>query len=303
MRRRDFLRGAATVAAGFAAPPLVTRLMGAETLETRPLVAVARGGTDYRALVERVLTPFGGLRTFVTKGSRVVVKPNIGWDRTPELAGNTHPAVVEAVVRLALDAGASRVSVFDRTCNDSRRCYASSGIQAAVEAIGDPRVTVSFIDDARFVETPIPRGKSIESWPIYRDVLDADVYLNLPIAKNHGLAKLTLGLKNVMGVIGGKRGSIHWDIGQRLADLATVVRPTLTLIDATRILTANGPQGGSLDDVKVLETLVASTDTVAADAYATSFFGLEPSAITATVAAAEMGLGEMRLERIKVEKA
>ena len=265
MDRRQFLEQVAAWSAGLCvATPVfeVRSILAAETKSTaKPLLAVAKG-KDYGALVDRALTSLGGITAFVKKDARVVVKPNIGWDRTPEQAANTHPDVVAAIVKQCLDAGAKRVLVFDRACNDARRTYVRSGIQAAVEAIGDPRAKCVFQDEKKFVPVKIQNGKSINEFSFYRDAMepDCDCYINVPIAKHHVLAKLTLGLKNVMGVIGGNRGEIHKGIHQRIADLNLVIRPQLTIIDATRILLRNGPTGGNLADVKVLDTLIASAD-------------------------------------------
>jgi uncharacterized protein (DUF362 family) len=305
MDRRQFLEQVAAWSAGacLATPVFDVRsILAAEAKpKSNPLLAVAKG-QDYDALVDSVMKPLGGIGAFVQKGARVVVKPNIGWDRTPEQAANTHPDVVKAVVQRCLDAGAKRVLVFDRTCNDARRSYAKSGIQAAVEAIGDSRAKCVFQDQKKFVPVKIAKATSIKQFDFYKDAMetDCDCYINLPVAKHHVLAKLTLGLKNIMGVIGGNRGEIHKDLGARIADLNLVVYPTLTIIDATRILLRNGPTGGKLEDVKTLDTLVASTDTVAADAYATRFFGLKPDDIASTVAAAKLGLGEIDLTKVKV---
>jgi uncharacterized protein (DUF362 family) len=266
-----------------------------------PTLALATG-TDYEKLVTKVLSALGGINKFVKVGAKVVVKPNIGWDRNPSQGANTHPKVVKALVKQALDAGASKVMVFDRPCNESRRCYANSGIAEAVESIGDRRVVCEFIDDRKFVPVKIEKGMSITEWQFYKDALDADCYINVPVAKHHGLARLTLGMKNVMGVIGGKRGEIHQSIGQRLADLNTVIRPKLTVIDATRIMLRNGPVGGNLADVKILDTLMASADPVAADAYATTLFDLKPDVIDSTRDAYKAGLGEMDLSKIRLLK-
>jgi len=130
--------------------------------------------------------------------------------------------------------------------------------------------------------------------------LEADCYINVPVAKQHGSIGLSLGLKNIMGVIGGRRGFIHLSLAQRIADLNTVIKPRLTLIDATRIIFRNGPSGGSLNDVKVINTLIASRDTVAADAYTTTLFQMAPEAIDSTIAAYQLGLGEMDLKKIKI---
>jgi uncharacterized protein (DUF362 family) len=266
------------------------------------LLGVAKG-EDYAALVARVLTPLGGMGRFVRPGDRVVIKPNIGWDRSPEQGATTHPLVVKALAQQALAAGAARVQVFDRTCNEQRRCYTNSGIEAAITEIADSRAVIEHIDPRKFVPVDIAKGKSISKWEIYKDALDCDCYINVPVAKHHGLSRLTLGLKNSMGVLGGNRGALHQNIGQNLADLATVIRPRLTVIDATRILLRNGPQGGDIQDVRKTDTLIASADPVAADAYATTLFDLRPDAIAAIVAANQMGLGEMDLERIQVVKA
>jgi uncharacterized protein (DUF362 family) len=265
----------------------------------KPRLIIGKG-KNYVDLVSQVLAPLGGISSFVNKGSRVVIKPNIAWDRRPEQAATTHPLVVKALVQMALDAGASEVLVFDRTCNEERRCYNNSGIKPEMASIKDPRLKCTYIDNRKFVPIKIENGKSIKEWSFYKDALEADCYVNVPIAKHHGLSELTLGLKNVMGVIGGKRGKIHHNIGQNLADLNTVIRPQLTVVDATRILLNNGPQGGSPYDVKVMDTVIASTDPVAADSYATTLFGLEPEDIESTKAAYQMGLGEMHLSKVEI---
>jgi len=309
MDRRDFLKRVAVGAAGITvAGPLfrMTRTAFAAEVPTLgagvvPTLALATG-TDYEKLVAKILGALGGMKKFVKTGAKVVVKPNIGWDRNPAQGANTHPQVVKALVKQALDAGASKVMVFDRCCNDTRRSYANSGIAEAVESIGDRRVVCEFMDDRKYVPVKIAKGVSITEWQFYKDALDADCYINVPVAKHHGMSRLTLGMKNVMGVIGGNRGLIHQSMGQRLADLNTVIRPKLTVIDATRILLRNGPQGGNLADVKVLDMVMASADPVAADAYATTLFDLKPDAIDSTRAAYQAGLGEMDLSKIHVLK-
>jgi uncharacterized protein (DUF362 family) len=300
--RREFLEQVAAWSAGLAATVPVLRIAGAAqpaVAAAKPVVAVAKG-KDYAALVHKVLEPLGGMTAFVKKDDRVFIKPNMSWDRTPDQAANTHPDVVKTVVKLALDAGAKQVRVVDRTCNDRRLAYKNSGVRDAVESLGDKRATCPFFDDRKVVPVKIERGKAISEWQLYRDAIEADCYINLPIAKHHGKIRLTLGLKNVMGIMGGNRGSIHRELAQSLADLNTVVQPKLTIIDATRILLRHGPQGGSLDDVEVRDTLIASADIVAADAYATTLFGLKPEELESTVAASAMGMGEMDLEKINV---
>ena len=301
MKRREFLRQVSLWSAGFlVSPPLfkiTPQLFASES--TKPRLA-AGTGTAYETLTSRVLQPLGGMSAFVKKGSRVVIKPNIAWDRRPEQAATTHPLVVRSLAQMALDAGASEVMVFDHPCNEERRCYHNSGIKPEMDSMNDPRIKCDYIDKRKFIPVRIERGKAVTEWTFYKDALEADCYINVPIAKQHGLSRLTLGLKNVMGVIGGKRGKIHTNIAQKLADLNTVIRPQLTVVDATRILLRNGPQGGNTDDVRKLNTLIASPDPVAADAYATTLFGLQPEDIESTRAAYQMGLGEMNLSKLEI---
>ena len=294
MNRRTFIK--ATGTAVLLAPTLVKEALAAHEPS---LVAVAEG-TDYGAITRRAINAVGGMKKFVKPGDVVVVKPNIGWDRSSDLAANTHPLVVKAVVEECLAAGAKKVKVFDNTCNDSRRCYVNSGIEGALK--GMKGVECKQIETERFKKVTL-NGQFLKEWELYDEALSANVYINVPVAKHHGLSKLTLGLKNVMGIMGGSRGFIHRNLDVALADVNAHVKSHLTIIDATRILTAHGPQGGNIADVKVLNKVIASTDTVAADAFATTLFGLKPSDIAVTVAAYKRGLGEMNLNKIKVVTA
>lgn len=299
MNRRKFLKEVLLWSAGLSVS--IPRITIPEVFAAAPppLLAVEKG-TDYPKLIKQVLASLGGMKNFVRPGDKVVVKPNIGWDRSVELAANTHPIVVKTLVEMALEAGAASVQVFDRTCNEKRRCYKNSGIEDALESLENRKVRIEHIDDRKFIPVEIKRGKSLSSMEIYKDALEADCYINVPVAKHHGLSRLTLGLKNSMGVIGGNRGFMHFNLGQKLADLATVIQPSLTVIDATRILLNNGPQGGSLDDVKQTDTIIACTDPVAADAYATTLFNMRPDEIESTVAAYKLGLGEMDVRKMKI---
>lgn len=301
MNRREFVRDVLLWSAGLSLGVPCLSLESAVASAPSPTLGVVTG-RDYRLLVKKAIELIGGGEGLVSRGDTVVVKPNMGWDRTPEQGANTHPQVVRALVELALDAGAAEVKVFDYTCNEKRRCYTNSGIVDELGRIGDKRVRWEYIDHRKFVPVDIARGKSLKRWEIYKEVLTADCYINVPVAKHHGLSRLSLGLKNSMGIIGGNRGRLHHNLGQELADLATVVQPKLTVIDATRMLLRNGPQGGSVADVRVADTVIATTDPVAADAYATTLFGLQPEDIASTVAASKMGLGQMDLARMQVHK-
>ncbi len=262
-------------------------------------LSVIRLDDPYRATVESVRR-LGGMRAFVPSGAAVLIKPNIGWDRRVEQGANTHPEVVRALIEMSLEAGAGKVIILDRTCNDARRCYRSSGIQDMVESLSEGRVSLEFVRENRFRKVRFPHGKLVREWPLYTVALDADVLINVPVAKHHSISGLTLGMKNLMGLMGGNRGTFHSRIDQKLADLTSALRPHLNVLDATRILVRNGPSGGRLEDVRVLNTVAASADPVALDAFGTTLFGLEPSAIGSTVAGHEMGLGEMDLARVRV---
>jgi uncharacterized protein (DUF362 family) len=294
MDRRTFIK--ATGSAVLLGPILVKDVFATRE---QSLVAVAEG-TDYPAITRKAINAVGGMKRFVKPGDIVVVKPNMGWDRSSDLAANTHPLVVRTVVEECLAVGAKKVKVFDNTCNDSRRCYVSSGIEGILK--GMKGVECKQIETERFKKITL-NGQFLKEWELYDEVLSANVYINVPVAKHHGLSKLTLGLKNIMGIMGGNRGYIHRNIDVALADLNAHVKSHLTIIDATRILTAHGPQGGNIADVKVLNKVIASTDIVAADAYATTLFGMKPADIPVTVAAYKRGLGEMNLDKIKVVRA
>jgi uncharacterized protein (DUF362 family) len=264
-----------------------------------PHLAVARGGAPDE-LVRRALAVMGGLEKYVPQGASVIIKPNICVAyHSYEYAATTNPWVVGALVKACLDAGARRVQVVDFPFGGSaQEAYSISGIQEQVEAAGGE---MAYMSGLKFVDAGIPQGKDLKSTRIYGDVLNADVLIDVPIAKHHSLARLTLGMKNLMGLIQ-DRGSIHANLGQRIADLTSLFRPTLTVVDAVRILMNNGPTGGDLGDVKQLDTVIISPDIVAADSYAASLFGLRPDDIAYIPAAAAMGLGRSDLENLKVEE-
>ena len=276
--------------------------MGPPTPPAPPLLAKAQG-TNWAHLVGDALQALGGLKKFVNPGEVVVVKPNMAWDRTPELGANAHPVVVRQVVELCLEAGAKQVKVLDHTCHDPRKAYLNSGIKAAVEGIKDPRAVVEFVDERRFVEVKVEKARALKKWYFYKDVLEADRFINIPVAKHHSEARLTMCLKNMMGAIGGWRGRIHVGLHQNIADMNLILRPDLHVLDATRIMLRNGPSGGRLEDVEVRNLVFAGTDPVALDAYGTTLFGLKPEDIGHITRAHELGRGEMNLDKIKLVTA
>ena len=234
------------------------------------------------------------MRRFVSRNDVVVIKPNIAWDRTPEQAANTNPDFVAEVARQCWQAGAKRVIVTDCSCNEVRRCFHRSGIQAAALAAG-AEVILPDPDGYREVDLG---GVVLKQWPVFRPFLEADKILNLPIAKHHSLVGATLGMKNWYGILGGERNRLHQQIHQSLVDLASFMLPTLTLLDGYRILLRNGPTGGSLEDVALKQTVIASTDPVALDAWAAkAWWNLEPQQLPYLGMAAARGLGTLEFEK------
>ena len=313
--RRQFLKvagGTAGIAAahsaGLITGSLPTLLRAADAPGNGARVAVA-SGANAAENVRRAIDAVGGIRAFVSRGDVVVVKPNIGWDRTPEQAANTDPAVVIAVAELCLSAGAKEVRVFDRTCNEPRRCYASSGIQEAVEEYAGKHhagdmLRIYHVEDRKFQRTEIPGALALSQWDLYRDALEADRIINVPVAKHHTLANVTLGLKNMMGVMGGNRGQAHFRLPDCLVDLNRKIPTHLAVIDATRILLRNGPSGGNLADVKAVGKVFASADVVAADVVAAErLFGLKPDDVPHLRKALDEGLGSPSRAGIRVVEA
>jgi len=308
MRRREFVQGMALLGVGAALTACSPRAVSVPTAApvssstaTPPpaYLAVARGASP-EAITQRAIAALGGIERFVKKGADVIVKPNIctnNWG--PEYAATTNPEVVGTLVKLALGAGARRVRVMDYPFDGiAETAYPKSGIEATVKAAGGE---MELMSSAKFLETQIPLGVELKSVALYQPILDADLVVNVPIAKHHFLARLTLGEKNLMGVIEARQ-FLHYQLAESLADLLALIKPQLTVIDAVRILMDHGPTGGKLSDVKQMDTVIASADVVAADAYATRLFDVKPEEIEYIVASAKRGLGTMDLASVNVEE-
>jgi len=262
-----------------------------------PAMAVIQGD-DPALLARQALIELGGIKRFVSRSDIVVVKPNIGWDRTPEQAANTNPQVVAEIVRQCWDAGAKRVIVTDVSCNDPRRCFQRSGI---AEAGQRENAEVILPDPARYKEVDL-QGEILHVWPILDTFLNADKIINVPIAKHHSLTGATLGMKNWYGILGGPRHQLHQKIHESLADLADFMRPTLTVLDCYRVLLRNGPTGGNLEDVALKKTLIASTDPVALDAYAAkAYWNLDVDSLPYLKMAASRGLGTYEFDKVRTQ--
>ena len=270
--------------------PLSTREAGFDVAadSALPKLVLAKN-EDHIAALRKSLDAIGGIKRFIKPGERVTIKPNVGWDRVPEQAADTNPILVGEMVRLCLEAGAKEVIVTDVTCNHAPRCFIRSGIREAVEKNGGKVILPA---DEDFVQVNLG-GKLLTTWPVLKYFVDTDRFINMPIVKQHSLSTCTIGMKNLYGILGGRRNQLHQQIDQSIVDLTAYCKPTLTVVDATRVLLRGGPTGGSLDDVSIQNTVLCATDSVAADARGTEFLGNSPAQIGHIVLAHKSGLGEI----------
>ena len=260
-------------------------------------MTVARGN-DVEKMLRASIEKLGGITKFIQPGDKVRIKPNVAWDRQPEQAANTNPELVAAVVKLCVEAKASEIWVTDVSVNDPYRCFARSGIENAVLQSGGK---ILFTSENDFVLTDM-KGELIKIWPVAKFYHKADKVINVPIVKDHSLSKCTLAMKNWYGVLGGRRNQLHQDINTSIVDLAQAVRPTLTIMDATRVLKENGPTGGNLSDVSIENTIIAGLDEVAIDSYSLRFLGLNVEDVPYIKLAEQRGLGTSDWRSIHVEE-
>lgn len=268
-----------------------------------PYDLVAVTGGEPAQMYQRAINAMGGMSRYVSKGQTVVVKPNIGWDVIPELAANTNPALVKAVIKSCLEAGAKEVYVFDHTCDEWTKCYKNSMIETAVKEAGGKIAPGN--TEGYYEAVSIPEGKRLTETKVHELILESDVFINVPILKNHSSTKLTIAMKNLMGIVW-DRGYWHRnDLHQCIADFSTWRKPDLNIIDAYNVLMKNGPRGVGEEDVAKMKFLVMSDDMVAADAAAAKIFGMQPTEVPYIKQAHEMKIGNMELDsqnigRIKI---
>lgn len=307
MKRRDFLKTSVMAGAAFSLnferlhAALATNTMAVE--KAPDMVAVMGGEPE--VMLDKALEALGGIGNYIKKGQKVVIKPNIGWDRTPELAGNTNPKLVKALVRKCLDAGASKVTVFDHTCDNWQKCYESSGIAAAVKEAGG--IVMPGNDEKYYKPVSLPMGKNLKETKIHEALIEADAWINVPVLKNHGGAKLTCAMKNYMGIVW-DRGFFHGnDLQQCIADICTwSKKPVLNIVDAYRIMHQNGPQGKSAADVATLKSLIVSPNIVAIDTAALGLFNqvkkLDMAAVGHIRNGEAFNLGTTSLDKLTIKR-
>ena len=294
MRRREFIEAAAAAGVAFA----LDRPGRALASGAVPDLVAVKGG-EPAALFDRAIAEYGGMGTFVKKGQKVLVKPNIGWDVPPERAANTNPMLVARIVEQCRAAGASEVFVFDNTCDDGPTCYRTSGIEAAARHAGAKVAPAN--SESSYQEVKVP-GEVLKSAKVHELLLSADVFINVPVLKHHGSMELTAGMKNLMGVV--------WDCGfwhrndllQCIVDFSSYRKPDLIVVDAFRVMKRNGPRSGTAADIVDMKAQLLSRDPVTADAAAARLFGTTPQAIGYVEKAAKAGLGRMDLEALDVRR-
>lgn len=258
---------------------------------------VQMSGSDPEQTLGRAVELLGGISRFIERGDRVAIKPNIGWDRAPKHAANTNPGLVASMVDLCRKAGASEVIVTDASCNDANRAYNRSGIGQKAYNAG-ARVLLPREDRFREMEL---QGRLLTRWPVYTPLIFADKVINMGICKHHNLTRVTAVMKNWYGILGGQRNLLHQDIHTSIFDLANFMRPTLTVLDAFRVLVRNGPQGGSFSDTEVRNLLVVGTDQVAIDALGATILGNDPREI-GYLKMADGVLGHIDLNKIRFKE-
>jgi len=281
---------------------MITRISPVLADDPRALVVV-KGSEMSKAgmekMVKRGLTQMGGLDRFVKRGMKVVIKPNLGFNSSPERAHTTHPYLVETVAKMCKALGAE-VKIMDRPVHNARLVYKTSKM---VEVADNAGVNLEYMDGRKYQKVNVPGGMNLRSLKVYKDIREADVIINMPIAKHHSSATLTMAMKNLMGVIGGNRGIYHLGLHKNIVDFTKTVPVQLVILDATRVLTRHGPSSGRPQDIKHPETIVMGVNPVAVDAYsAQAFFGISPSSIDYLKYASREGMGEINTRNLRVKR-
>jgi uncharacterized protein (DUF362 family) len=305
MKRRDFLRktAAATITAGAALKfGSISSLWALETgtNNEKPYDLVAVRNGEPEAMFDRAIESLGGMSRYVKPGQTVVVKPNIGWDVIPERGANTHPGLVGRIVEHCFQAGAKDVFVFDHTCDLWTACYTNSGIEAAARRAGATMMPGNV--EHMYHEVEIPGAERLKNAKVHELILNSDVFINVPVLKHHASARVTIAMKNLMGIIYDRRFWHRNDLHQCIADFCLYSKPTLNVVDAYRVMTRNGPRGVSEADIVLTRNLIISEDIVAVDAAATRVFGSEPDTIPHITLGHDMGIGNMNLQELNINR-
>lgn len=304
MKRRDFIKK--SLQTGLLAGSALTFgnfkdiLAYNKFLPPAPFDMAAIKGGEPDVMFDKAIASLGGMKAFVKKGQTVVVKPNIGWDVSPERAGNTNPLLINRIIKHCFEAGAKDVYVFDHTCDDWKRCYSNSGIERAAKDAGAK--VVSGASEGYYQEVTVGKGSSLKNAKVHELILGSDVFINVPVLKSHGSAELTIGMKNLMGIVWDRRYWHRNDLHQCIADFASFRKPNLTVVDAYYVMKKNGPRGVSTEDVMTMKSQIIGKDIVAVDAAAARLFGVSPTDIDYIKIAEEMKLGTTDLGKLSINR-
>ena len=304
MDRRDFLKKSILLGAAAGAAQSLgnfSNLFATErnvTPKGYDLVAI-KGG-EPSAMFDKAIESFGGMKAFVKKGQTVVLKPNIGWDVSAERAGNTNPLLIKQIIKHCFNAGAKDVYVFDHTCDDWKRSYSDSGIESAVKDAGGK--IVSGASEGYYHNIEVKSGLTLKNAKVHELILNSDVFINVPILKHHGSTGMTIGMKNLMGIVWDRRFWHQNGLHQCIADFASYRKPDLTIVDAYNVMKRNGPRGVSKEDLVTMKSLLISRDIVAIDAAAAKLFGTDPGKVEYIRKADEMKLGVMDLNKLSINR-
>ncbi|MEW5819320.1 MAG: DUF362 domain-containing protein [Cyanobacteriota bacterium] len=298
LTRREFLNISASLGISlyaaayfFADKELIAE--GASTIAGSSKLCLSKG-TTYSEMTKSVINKMGGIKKFVSPGDVVVLKPNIAWNQKAGYGANTTPEIVGTIAKLCKDAGAKKVKILEYPCVDPKVSFNRSGIMQVARAVG---ADIHYLDERTLKKCKIG-GNFVTEWPVFSEFIDNDTLINIPIAKHHCLSKLSIGMKNWLGAIGDDRGELHEDLHTSIADFATFFKPDLTIVDLTKVLIKNGPQGGSLEDVKTLNMITGGLDPVATDAFAAKLLGYNPADIGFIKKAQEYGIGTMNYKKL-----
>jgi uncharacterized protein (DUF362 family) len=255
-------------------------------------------GSDRVKTVDKALELLGGIERFVNKGETVLIKPNVAFATAPMLGATTRPELVAEVVRLCLNkALARKVFVTDNPINNPQSCFTLSGIGKAAREAG---ATVILPKSHLFKPTTLEGGKLIREWPIfYEPFSKVDKVIGISPIKDHLRSGASMTMKNWYGLLGGRRNIFHQDINGIISELAMMVKPSLVILDGVDVMMTNGPTGGSLSDLRKANTLIASTDMVAADSYGCGLLDLKVSDLPYLSKAEKAGVGTTDFESLK----
>jgi len=314
--RREFLARSAKAGISIAAVAGAARLLyESDVQKMLPKPSVVSGLKDYSVApvvgqtmsivsgparsqtVRKAVELLGGIDRFVKPGETVLLKPNIGFATPPRICATSHPDIISEITKLCYQAGAKKVFVTDNPINDPTSCFELSGISAAAAKSG-AEVILPKAD--YFRPMTLAGGRLIKNWPVlYEPLKNVDKVIGIAVVKDHHRSGASMIMKNWYGLLGGKRSIFHTDINTIIVELATLVKPTLVILDATQVMVSNGPTGGSSSDLKQTNIMIAGCDQVAVDSFGATLLNMKPADLPYLLKAESLNLGTTDYESLK----